>query len=286
MKERFVDKTGRRSELRDAGSLQEHSYRTIRDRVLSHVYGPSAVLRELELAQEIGVSRTPVRAALEELVSDGLLERIRGAGYTVIQMTPKMVADLYEVRAPLEVQSVFLVDRAGNPERWARLERLFSALEGVTGEPTDDQLRIAQEADHLFHREILESSGNQVALEIAERIELRLALLRSFARRERRLASVPDHLQIIRMIRSKHYDKAAGLLEEHLNSSRDYLISLMATLHAREPVLQVLPSAAELRRHLEEDKFEALIDRIILDDPAAVAAPDTSAAPQPSNVSG
>lgn len=248
--------------LRANESRQNYAYRLIRERVLSHAYGPGSVLREVEVAESLGVSRTPVRAALEELEAHGLLQRIRGAGFTVVQMTPKMVSDIFEIRTPIEVMAVRRSGRAGDPRRWERLERLFNTLDDVADQPTDDHLRIAQEADRLFHREILTAAGNQVAIEFAERIDLRLALLRSIARRERRLASARDHLLIVQMIRQSDLEGAASLLEQHLNGSRDYLIGLMARLYPGETARPIAPLDGDLREEMDDESFESLIDRI------------------------
>src|SRR5438045_6948871 len=83
-------------------SQKEHAYRQLRGRLLDRMLLPGDRLREIPLAEKLGVSRIPLREAMDQLASEGLVERVPGLGSYVRSASPKELRELYEMREVLE----------------------------------------------------------------------------------------------------------------------------------------------------------------------------------------
>lgn len=210
-------------------SLRDQTYLSIRDRIANGSLRAGDPLSDSHLAADLGVSRTPVRAALEALEADGLVRRHR-TGYSVAVITPQTIHDVFFVRVALECHALRNLDLADPRSRWDKFEQIFRNFQALADQPIGDDWLIVQEADVLFHREIVLRTGNEVALQIGDRVERRIFRLRAIACKA--IQQVPfgarDHLSIVAAIIARDLDRAAELLERHLITSRDFLVSLMS----------------------------------------------------------
>jgi DNA-binding GntR family transcriptional regulator len=210
-------------------SLRDKTYLAIRDRIISGSLRAGDPLSDSHLASELTVSRTPVRAALEALEADGLVRRHR-TGYSVAVITPQTIHDVFFVRLALECHALRSLDLNDPQSRWRMFEEIFRRFQEHADQPIGDDWPIVQEADILFHREIVLRTGNEVALQIADRVERRIFRLRALACRALQQVrfGARDHLSIVEAIIDRDLERAAALLEHHLVTSRDYLVSLMS----------------------------------------------------------
>src|ERR1700722_10546568 len=110
-------------------SARERAYRHIQDRIVQGVLNAGMPVSEQVLAKELGSSRTPIREAIGQLASEGLLEQTRNRGAMVRQLTRNDITDLYEVREALEVFAVSKVALRGVPAE--DLTRLQETNDGV-----------------------------------------------------------------------------------------------------------------------------------------------------------
>ena len=212
-----------------AESLRDQAYSAIRDLIVSGAFNSGDPLSDSRLAAMIGVSRTPVRAALEALEADGMVRRHR-SGYSVAVITPQTIHDVYFVRVALECHAILNLDSRDPESRWDKFEYMFRSFQARAEQPIGANCPIVQEADRLFHREIVLRTGNEVALQIADRVERRISRFRVIASKEIRKHAFGsrDHLQIVQAILTGDREGAAQLLEQHLISGRDFLVSLMS----------------------------------------------------------
>src|SRR5438045_8052609 len=102
-------------------SQKEHAYRQLRGRLLDRMLLPGDRLREIPLAEKLGVSRIPLREAMDQLASEGLVERVPGLGSYVRSASPKELRELYEMR---EVLECFAAEKAAAAVTGAQLGRL------------------------------------------------------------------------------------------------------------------------------------------------------------------
>src|SRR6516164_4406276 len=122
---------------------KEQAYQRLRGELLSHTLLPGARLSEIPLAARLGVSRIPLREAIDQLASEGLVERVPGLGSHVRSASPKVLGEIYEMREDLcrEIQTALGEYRRSRKWTPALRERLLSA-------------------DLAFHQTIAQAAGN------------------------------------------------------------------------------------------------------------------------------
>jgi len=140
-------------------------YLIVKQRIIDNTYAPGAVLSEGKLAEEFGVSRTPVREALRRLQQDRFVVTLPKVGVQVSQISIRELRDSFEVRKLLEVFTLRKAMVAGTPEEWNELRRLaiISDAAGATEQA-------AMEADVVFHRQLWRMAHNEVAARTLEEI--------------------------------------------------------------------------------------------------------------------
>jgi GntR family transcriptional regulator, rspAB operon transcriptional repressor len=154
------------------GPLRGSVYGSIKAEILEMRLLAGAPLQEVELASHYGVSRTPVREALRQLLDEGFVER-KGRFYQVKELTPNDIRDLYEVRESLETTAVRLcVERADD----SIIDRLHALIdEQVAALAANDRQRFSV-YDTAFHLMLAEGAGNGLLLQqltvIHEKIRL------------------------------------------------------------------------------------------------------------------
>lgn len=148
--------------------LAERTYEAIRDAVLSEKIPAGTALSVPELARRLGVSRSPVREAVQRLIYDGLATQERYRGAVVNGVNPESLLDLFAVREPLEGLAASLATKVAELDDIKRLRTLMAEHEGIvsTGDPVDQYI----ELDILFHREIRMIAGNEHLNEMLESI--------------------------------------------------------------------------------------------------------------------
>lgn len=208
----------------DTGSLRETVYQGLRAAILHGRYRPNQRLVELELADELHASRTPVREALQRLGSEGLIVRVR-RGWAVREFSKPEIREIYEVRLTLE----------GYASRLAAERASDDQLDGI-GVLIDEQLR-AQAADVIprdllvqvndrFHDSIVAASGNTRLVESIKHsrtyyFNYRLAALYTD---EQAVESLDQHVAIAAAVRRRAGDKAELLTREHIQHALELIV--------------------------------------------------------------
>ena len=148
--------------FRRPNQVREAVYRHLKDLLLSGRFSPGERLSEPLLAQELGVSRTPVREALMRLAEEGLVELVPGKGARVRVFAPEEVEEVYGVRALLEGEAAREAALRATPWELAELERLLQAIDEALREDYPEHMRALptlsqDEATRREHRAILEA---------------------------------------------------------------------------------------------------------------------------------
>jgi DNA-binding GntR family transcriptional regulator len=144
-------------------SLVEQAYQAIRGRILDNVYPPGHQALEGELAEQLGISRTPVREALIRLQKEGLVEVVPRHGMRVLPVSPADMAEIYTVLAALECAAAELVAARGPTD--IELKPLTEATRDMDRALKADDLDAWATADERFHRTLAELAGNRMLLE-------------------------------------------------------------------------------------------------------------------------
>lgn len=141
-------------------SRKEEAYRRILEIVLSGSLGNDEFLNEQPLAKQFGMSRAPVREALQMLCSERILENVPRMGYRVVPISIRETLDAIHVRLLLEQESVRLACRNRSPEAIAKLDALIRQQKRIEEDETSIHSWILQ--GDLVHRTIAELSGNTI----------------------------------------------------------------------------------------------------------------------------
>lgn len=139
-----------------SGPLANTVYARLKAAILSQVIKPATPLQETELGAQFDVSRTPVREALHDLLSEGLVRR-HGRFYQVAQMSALEIRHLYEVREALERMAVLLFIERGNK---ASLQTLHALLDEQSQALADKDTHRLTALDSQFHLSIAHTTGN------------------------------------------------------------------------------------------------------------------------------
>lgn len=140
-------------------SQTRKAYNAIRADIIRKVYPPGCALSEVELAEKLGMSRTPVREALSQLRAEGLVERTRSRGSTVKRLTREEIRQAYEFAESLEAMAAFLAasGNAGKKEI-ARMEEAVLEMEAAYKNGDFDAWA---EADDRFHEALHTACANK-----------------------------------------------------------------------------------------------------------------------------
>ena len=134
-------------------------YEQLRQQIMEEQLPPAMILQQEELAQQLGVSRTPIRHALQQLAHDGLVEFLPGKTARVVSTSFQDALEMRQIRMWLEVPALLLALRR-KPQSPELLDILDQA-EALGVDPTPQACEQLLEIDNQFHRWLLRESGNQ-----------------------------------------------------------------------------------------------------------------------------
>jgi DNA-binding GntR family transcriptional regulator len=200
----------------------------LRALILTGEYGPDERLIEEQLAERLGVSRTPVRQALTMLEAEGLVEITPNRGATVCSFSIEDVWDIYDLRAVLEGHAARRA--AGRIERreLERLRELAREMEGLPGQFDDheEEIRALVALNQEFHGTIVEASRNRRLERLINRtveIPLMFKAFYWYTLHERTISN-HYHRQILEALENGDADRAEIIMREHVYEGRDFVI--------------------------------------------------------------
>lgn len=201
----------------------------IEERIATGLYLPGMRLDETEMAAEFGVSRTPIREALIQLSSAGLVETRPRRGAIVAAISPQRLYEMFEVMAELEAMCVRLaVRRMTDAEIQALLEAHRACGQEQTMKYPDDYYR----KNEQFHFAIYLASRNGFLIEQASSLHRRLSPYRRLQLRvrDRLQASFSEHSAIVEAIIAGDGELAAERLRKHIIIQGERFADLIASL--------------------------------------------------------
>lgn len=195
-------------------TLQDQVYELIRDRILAGDFAPGEFIRELEVGEGVGVSRTPVREALGRLASEGFLERIPHRGFRVPQESVDSLLELYPIVATLEVLAARTSLPGLDHQGLARLRELNEQMKVTVAM---HEARRGIELNHEFHHLLSQKCGNRTLCELLDDLRSRVVRLEmwSFHHISHTEESLAQHEEIIDCIEAGHYQRALAVLERN-----------------------------------------------------------------------
>ncbi|GLU46160.1 GntR family transcriptional regulator [Nocardiopsis ansamitocini] len=207
-------------------SIQATVIKEMRGRIISGSIEPGSPLSELALAEEYGVSRTPVREALKQLQTEGLVEIRPRVGTFVTAPSRREITELFEMKELLEGAAARLLALRGRVPEIDQLERnLRESDEAVA---RDDRKRYA-DLVHEFHDLVVRGADNHKLEAHYRTLMNQLAyprlVMTSLNQPGRPLQSEREHHLVLELVRSKDSDSAERVMREHVRESRRALLA-------------------------------------------------------------
>ena len=211
--------------LEDTSTFKNRAYTALKEVIVSlNVYDQTQEVRldERQLAQSLGVSRTPVREAMAQLEREGFVHSVPRRGIYVVRKTRREVIEMIQVWAALESLAARLITVHASDEEIATLRSMFATFEDGTPHAKLDEY---SEVNIQFHQAIIAMGGNGVLVNLAENLFTHMRMIRrkTIAEENRADRSIEDHLAIIQALEARDTDAAEILVRNHALGLADHV---------------------------------------------------------------
>lgn len=204
-------------------SYVDRAYEHLKRMAIGYHLKPGERLNEGELARQLGVSRTPLREALNRLATEGFLRFTPGKGFFCRELDPKEIYELYQLRKALEVGAIKLALHRASETDVQALERFLQE----TGPDADG--RSTAELVHLdetFHERLMALSGNSEMLQVLRNVNARIQFVRWVDMdRVSRPVTQAEHRQILERLKVRDEFGCIAALEKHIDRRQDQIRS-------------------------------------------------------------
>lgn len=217
--------------IRRQKTLTEQAADAIRARIVGGQFEFGEALSEIALANELGVSKTPVREAFLQLKNEGLVEILPQRGTFVFRMTTEQLRQLSEMREILEVNSLRFAMRDGGE---ALTRNLNTIIEGMSNAASERDPVAYRGFDADLHGAIIDGSGNSFIQSAYNIIALRIQAFRNrLSPGAQNWRSLDGHAEVVTFVRSKDIEGAAESLRNHIRGAfNDYVARVNAEANA------------------------------------------------------
>lgn len=219
-------------EIENYRPLRDLVFETLREAILDGHLPPGERLMEVQLAEELGVSRTPVREAMRRLELEGFIVMLPRRGAYVADMSSKDIAEVFEIRSALESLAAGLAAERITEQEMDELERqLHQVAEAVT----EQNLEKLVEADTAFHDTLYRASRNERLVQIISNLREQIQRFRvqSLASPGRMGETLKEHQQIVEAIAQRDEALARELAVVHMENAESQML-LIARRAGRE----------------------------------------------------
>ncbi|HHY40443.1 MAG TPA: GntR family transcriptional regulator [Syntrophaceticus sp.] len=203
--------------------LREVVFETLREAIITGVLRPGERLMESQLAEELGVSRTPVREAIRKLELEGFVVMVPRKGAYVAGISLKDIADVFEVRAALESLATELAAERITEDELEELERILVKMSEIIEKGEIEQL---VECDKKFHDTLYRASRNRRLMQILSNLQDEVQRFRSvsLAYPGRMRTALEEHRKVVEALAERDLVQAKVLAWEHIESAENSLL--------------------------------------------------------------
>lgn len=203
-------------------SLTDKVYSLMRDGILRQVLPLGSKLSDEAIAADLGISRTPVREAINRLVAEGLVVGTRGKGFSVVQLSAQDVEEIFEVRLALEILAVKKACRMTDRSLEAFAPLMRDHLAAIESGDVETSIRF----DSMFHERIVQLSRNKWIADALNRLRAYTFIVMRLHCRDVKDARVSyeDHKRILEALSEGDELKAERLLKTHIQRVRTELV--------------------------------------------------------------
>jgi DNA-binding GntR family transcriptional regulator len=199
-------------------------YENLKKRIINHTLKPGEPLNESVLTKELGISKTPIREAMQQLEKEGFIENVPGKGSFVSRISIQDIREMFEIREILECEVIRRVASKGDLNR-AEAEAISKKFE--TSETDGNKTpRSYFKAGDQIHTFVFEALGNKRLLEFYKRLQEHIERMRLYffnqVHQERSEQSFKEHLEIMNALIAQDPQRAEDAMRTHLRHSMEY----------------------------------------------------------------
>jgi len=205
--------------------LREAVFEAVRDAIISGKFKPGERLMEVRLAEEMGVSRTPVREAIRKLELEGFVKMMPHKGAYVAKISVKDVIDVFEVRAVLEALAARLAAKRITKDELNQLKRaVLSIADAADGHDIEETIKV----DTGFHDIIYKASRNDKLIQFITHLKEQMKRFRatSLALPGRTKMALEEHENIVQALCERNEDLAADLSRKHIQNAEKSILEI------------------------------------------------------------
>ena len=207
--------------VEEADSIVDRVYDALKEMAVAYAFRPGERINEGRIAARLGVSRTPLREALNRLKTEGFLRFEPGRGFFCRDLDPREIYDLYELRKALETAAIPLAVARARDEDIAAI----AAFLDETG-PDEAGRDIAELTglDETFHRSVMALAGNEAMLRVLDNVNARIRFVRWIDMGDGgRPATQAEHRAVVAALAARDAATAGALLERHIDRRLDQI---------------------------------------------------------------
>ena len=215
-------------------NLGSDVYRVLRDRILRREMHPGEKLSDLRLSSELGVSRTPIREALHQLVQDGVVVAEPNRGFFVATFTAEDLEEIFDLRCALETFAMRKVTQQDHEQDYRLAMQELDRISDLIADADSDEQRLAAAnaflgVDQGFHSWLVEQAGNKRLTSMITALWAQIAVFQKAG------SEIPgwmelateQHRTIVRLLLERRFDEAVAALENHI---QDMKVRVLADL--------------------------------------------------------
>lgn len=214
--------------------LREIVFETLREAIINGSLKPGERMMEIQLAEELGVSRTPVREAIRKLELEGFVVMVPRKGAYVAGISMKDIADVFEIRAALEGMVAALAAERITDEELEHLERhLVKIAECIEA----NNLKALVETDTEFHDTLYKACRNERLVQIVSHLREQIQRFRttSLSSPGRMKFALEEHKKIVEAVSDRNVEVARALAIEHIENAEN---SMLETLREHKDLIK------------------------------------------------
>ena len=224
-------------------SVVDRVYEQLKAMTVSYQFKPGERLNEGDIAKLLGISRTPLREALNRLNTEGFLRFAPGKGFFCRELNAQEIFDLYEMRKSIEVAAVRLAVKRAKDED---IDQLLAFLDATGPDPGERSSVELVELDEIFHERLMSMSNNAEMLRVLRNVNARIRFVRWIDMdRINRSNTQAEHRAVLAGLKARDEAICVSVLEKHIDRRLDQITSAI-----KEGYAQIYMSTAQLPRAL------------------------------------
>lgn len=214
----------------DRTDLAQQTYQVLKDRILRRQLRPKERINVDEIAQRLGVSRTPVTDALKRLAGEGLVDIQPRRGTFVSTLTAREVAELFDVRAVIELYAARRIVSSGKSEEYLRrIEGPMQRMRQATASGDYRDYPAFMDGDRDFHLALVEMAGNSRLCEVYAGLNVHIQVSRAHYLNtvQDAVQALHEHDLIIAAFRADDLEAVEQSLETHIRNVKNRILELL-----------------------------------------------------------